>query len=231
MALAFLVLFCHQKSTKDKFFRRKPLKKFLFNLTFNYFVLKFHLKRNSSNKTNKVNNNVNTGGWQDGVYYWIEKNVYGEEYYQNDETELYIEVQNNSIIRGFKTIWNWDEAGESIIHNTNLIISGNIEKKQITIYYFAPCGCSDQDCQPCEKVGDECCEQIEKIDVKLEKAILNPKNSKIKSSKFLKIENSQYYKLLKNKLYESIEYHGNFDGKTKIYASVLDLYFKKYENK
>jgi hypothetical protein len=27
LALAFLVLFCHQKSTENKFFRRKPLKK------------------------------------------------------------------------------------------------------------------------------------------------------------------------------------------------------------
>jgi hypothetical protein len=48
LALAFLVLFCHQKSTKDKFFRRKPLKKFLPDLTYSCFVLNFNLKRNSS---------------------------------------------------------------------------------------------------------------------------------------------------------------------------------------
>ncbi len=50
LALAFLVLFCHQKSTENKFFRRKPLKKILPDLTYSYFVLKLNLKRNSNKK-------------------------------------------------------------------------------------------------------------------------------------------------------------------------------------
>ncbi len=37
----FWLLFCHQKSNKNKFFRRKPSKKFLPNLTLQLFCTKF----------------------------------------------------------------------------------------------------------------------------------------------------------------------------------------------